>query len=426
MAAATPLSRALTKEITKLGRATVLRIVRLAPETAGAYFRLIQRSGNDPDVVAAVKAYVLAARRAEKYADDATKKLFAGADEVLTARLKRATDPDSQLLGRELAHRRLAVLGTPEGAPAKLDRAAARAVKAAAGPDVYAATLQRGFFDRLRSIAALGEPNWTAAQRLLMTGRRKLLSTLGGQWADAWEPTFAYLRDNAINIAPRIRAVRSAEAALDAARTSGSATAIRAAERAVETARQRVDGYLSPVKGRLGEAYVPRWDAWKIQMEGFLEVAQREARASGRGWEAQRVVGGLRLDGAEAWDEAILLVNRRTGHAKLFLAAQYKVEKQVSALTQIENDILRETTSAAGRLPRVTFDGEAFELTPMPVGKPSHRFVFNAAGGRFSSRDIDRLRAAGIEVNQLNLDISVAEFDQVARTLIDVVSEIVP
>jgi hypothetical protein len=40
---------------------------------------------------------------------------------------------------------------------------------------------------------------------------------------------------------------------------------------------------------------------------------------------------------------------------KLFLAAQYKVEKQVSALTQIQNDVLRETATAARRLPKVSF-----------------------------------------------------------------------
>lgn len=61
----------------------------------------------------------------------------------------------------------------------------------------------------------------------------------------------------------------------------------------------------------------------------------------------------------------------------------------------------------------------------MPMGKAAHRFVFNAAGGRVNAAAIDRLRAAGIEVNHLNLDVSLAELDQIARTLMDVVADTV-
>ena len=83
--------------------------------------------------------------------------------------------------------------------------------------------------------------------------------------------------------------------ALAAMRKTGSPVQIRSAEAAVRTARQAVDGYLSKVKGLLGEAYVPHWATWKLQIQGFLEVAQREAKALGPGWQVQRVVGDLRI-----------------------------------------------------------------------------------------------------------------------------------
>jgi hypothetical protein len=427
MALRTP--KELVQEIRTLSATSLQRIVKLGPKLANSYVRVIERSGNDPAVIEAVKQYLLAAGRAEGHADDATKQLFAAADGILAARLDAMTGADVELLRRELAQRRLAISAPP--AQVDVSKVGARAAKVSRGADAGTALLYHGFLDRLRSVAALGASGWTDAQRLLMVGRRKLLATLTGRWEDGWEPTFAYLRDHAVNIAARARELKAAEAALAQVKTSGTPAAIVAAEQAVSEASSRVAGYLSKVKGLLGEAYVPLWRNWKVQMDSWLEVAQREAKALGRGWEAQRVVGNLRIDGSEAWDEAILLVNRETKQVKLFLAAQYKVEKQVSAITQAQNDALRETATGSGKLPQVSFilDGETyrgFALTPMPAGKTSHRYVFNASGGDFSATDIARLRAAGIEVNQLNLDISVPEFDQVARTLIDVVADIVP
>ena len=427
------LSRDLAKQIAELGAKTVSRVVRLAPTTSSAYLRLIQRSGNDKEVIAAVERYLVVARRAEKHADDATKKLFDAAHERLAARLEGIPGKDMDFLRGELKARRLAVLPEPEDVVAARKRRPARAAQVSHVPDPGAVLLFRGFLDRLRAVAALGDGKWDHAQRLLMTGRRKLLAAVGGEWAGGWEATFTYLRNHATKIAARARTLRSAQKALDDLRKSGTATttALRAAEDDVRRAGRALDGFLSKVKGLLGEAYVPRWKTWNLMMDGYLEVARREARALGRGWEPQRVVGGLWVDGAEAWDEAILLVNRQTGEAKLFLAAQYKVEKQVSALKQAQNDLGRETAIGADKLPTVTFTVDdvvqsGFKLTPMPVGKASHRFVFNAAGGRVSAADIERLRQAGIEVHQLHLDVSVAEFDQVGRALVDVVADTVP
>lgn len=426
---ATKTSRELAQDIIQLSGKSVQRIVRLAPKLAGGYLRLIARAGHDPAVVAAVERYLVAARRAEKHADDATRKIFAQADNVLAKRLAEMTGPDVELLGRELAHRRLSVLSGSADDAAGAGRTAGRAAR---GPDVGEAFLEKAFHDRLRSVAALGPAAWTQTHRQLLRGRRKLLAVIGGQWADGWEPTFRYLRDNADGIADRVRQVRAAEAALNKVKGSGSAVLVRAATEDVRQARRGLNAYLNKVKGLLGEAYVPRWKDWKLQVQGYLEVAGREARALPGKWEVKHVVGTLRIDNAEAWDEAILLVNRATTppQVKLFMAAQYKVEKRVSALVQIQNDVLRETATASGRLPRVTFleqgEPQTFDLTPMPAGRESHRHVFNAAGGRVSAAAIERLRAAGLRVEQLNLDVSVAEFDQVTQALADAVADTLP
>lgn len=427
--AASPASRALAEEISLLSRKSLARIVRLAPKTANAYLRLLQAAGHDPEIVVAVERYLLAARRAERHADDATMQLFKAADDILRERLAGLKAREAEWLSRELAHRRLSILGETVASTTKAARAPRRVPVPTSG-DLGAAMLQRRFLDRLRTIAALGQAQWTDAQILVLSGRRKLLHTLGGQWADGWEPTFRYLRDHAAKIADRVQNLRTAQSELEAARKGGSVTAIRAAEREVRRARDSANGFLSKIKGLLGEAYVPRWEAWNVQMDGYLELAGREAKALGPKWEVRRIVGELRIDGAEAWDEAILLVNREAGQAKLFLAAQYKVEKHISALKQVENDVLRETAVASGRLPRLTFaepgaPPSTLALTPMVAGKVAHRFVFNAAGGRVSAAAIDRLRAAGVEVNQLNLDVTLEELNQIAMTLMDAVADTV-
>lgn len=430
--AGTRASRQLVTEIARLSDKSVRRIVRLAPKTANAYLRILQRAGYDPQVTVAVERYLLAARRAEKHHDNATKQMFAKADAVLAARLSSMSGADVDLLGRELAQRRLTTLGDPADLQDDFTKVAKSARGVSRDLDLGEALLQRTFLDRLRAVAALGPSQWNEAQRLLMRTRRKYFGVLGGEWADAWEPTFRYLRDNAEKIAASVRALRAAESALAQVRQTGSAIAIRAAEEELLRARRSFNSHLSKIKGRLGEAYVPRWKGWKVQMKGYLEVAEREARTlpgPGR-WEVRRVFGDLRLNGSETWDEAILLLNHDTvpPQAKLFLAAQYKVEKQDTALDQIINDLRRETETTASRLPWVTFPGtpHPYALTPMPVGKTTYRHLFNASGGKFYATSIDRLRNAGIQVEQLTLDISVPEFDLLARQLLDVVDEILP
>lgn len=423
------------QDIAELSRTATTKVVRLSPAVRGGFVRLIGAARHRSAVVAAVDQYLLASRRVESHADPAALAVFTRADAVLTQQLATVTGPDMDLLRRELAQRRATVLLDPAALEERLRVAAERQrrrLRARPGPDgadLHAALLQQRFFQRLRDVAARGPAGWTSEQRSLLRGYRKLRAVLGSQWADGWETTFRHLRENAVGIAGAGRELRSAVSALDEARAGGSAVLVRAAEARVQRARRRAHGHLSRIKGHLGEAYVPRWSAWQIQVDGFLDLARREVARRPGHWEVRRVTGDLRIGGRQAWDEAVLLVRRDVSppSAELFLAAQFKVEKRVSALRQVHDDARRETALVRHTAPVVLSfrSGDAIEnvvLSPPGAGTASHRYVFNAAGGRFSAADVARLRQAGLDVNQLSLDVSVGEFDAVAEALMDVVS----
>ena len=421
--------KVLAQEIKLLSETGVARVVRLSPEVGGAFAALVAKSADKAAVNTAVERYLLAASRLQKHNDPGVRALFIAADDALAAHVKAATGRDIELLARELAQRRITVLADPSALQAELEKAAAKRSAQAVGTgliDAGAARLHAGFFDRLRSIAALGSAQWTASQRLLMVARRKLFRVIGGQWTAGWEACFTYVRQNAVAIAARADELRAARSALQQAQAAANPAAVAAAEAVLTKARQRTGGFVSKIKGLLGEAYVPRWESWNIQMESLVEIAGREAARLPGKWQVRRVVGNLRIDGKEAWDEAILLIrlDRRPAEAKLFAAAQYKVEKEVSALGQIENDVIRETAHNT-KPPILTIDGEddAFLLTPLTAGQTGHRFLLNAAGGAVRASAIAKLRAAGINVNQLNLDISNAELDEMAELIMEIVAD---
>src|SRR4051794_33414670 len=97
----------LADEIAELGRTMVRRVVRLPPQQANTYLRIIAQAKNDRTVVEAIDRYLLAVRRAEKHADPLNRQLFAEADAALSKHLATLTGPDITLLERELVQRRL-------------------------------------------------------------------------------------------------------------------------------------------------------------------------------------------------------------------------------------------------------------------------------------------------------------------------------
>jgi hypothetical protein len=435
-----PEAQELVRRIGTLGREEITQIVRLSPRTVNSYLRLLEGNPSH-ELVSAVSDYLKAASRAELHPDPVILDLFREADDRLGKEIAALSGPEKALLAREHAQRRAALL-TDAGelasqAEAELERARTRIPRPGGQVlDVMAARLQHGFLTHLREVAALGSSSWVQGQRLLMSGYRKLSSVIGVGWREGWEPAFTYLSQNLGELAQRGKRLKAAREALQQALAVGNPAAVAAATEAELAARQSAGGYLSKLKGLIGEAYVPRWKDWLVQIESFEEVARREAAELPGQWTVRSIAGNLRLDGAETWDQAILLTRAGSPgsppRAKLFLAGQFKIEKQVTALEQVERDAIRETATSAERaLPFLTFEGpdgriEGWFLEPMPAGRQSHRYVFNASGGKFSKADILRLRQAGIKVEQLNLDVSTAEMDAIANVLLDIVVGLVP
>jgi hypothetical protein len=133
------------------------------------------------------------------------------------------------------------------------------------------------------------------------------------------------LSQNLAELAQRGKRLKAAREALQQELTVGNPAAVATAKQAELAARQSAGGYLSKVKALIGEAYVPRWKDWLIQIESFEEAAQRAAAELPGQWTVRPIAGNLRLDGAETWDQAILLVRAGSAgsppRAKLFLAA---------------------------------------------------------------------------------------------------------
>jgi hypothetical protein len=423
----------LAEEIAHLSQTATTRVIRLSPELRSGFQSLL-RGDTSGEVEAAVEAYFLAAKRAESHLDAGARQAFEKTDAALAKHLSGA-GRDEELLRRELAQRRAALLTDPQTLAQEAEQARRQTAQRLAGGgrpdiDVVAARMQSRFLERIRQVASEGQAAWTPAKRLLMRGFGKLQKVIGGAWAEGWEAVFTYLRENEAALAERAKELQAAVDELAAAEAAGDVARVAAANGALSQARSRIGGYRSKIKGLLGEAYAPRWQSWLISLQGYLEIARRSAASLPGEWEVVPVVGDLRLEGKEVWDQAILLVRQgqpgRAAEARLFLAAQFKVEKQISALEQIENDVLRETTpGATSRLPVLTVDQsgrtETYLLTPMSAGEQTHRLLFNAAGGKLGPTAINRLQAAGIEVHQMNLDVSLAEMDSVVDTLIHTV-----
>lgn len=422
--------------ITRLGRELATRITSLGPRQMNAYLRLLAVDSS-PEVVSAVNSYLQLAKRAAKHPDPFVLDAFQKADDTLAQYLPKLDAAERVLLEQEHAQRRAALLlGDAElEVLAKKERrrvAARLASQERLLVDHGAALLQGRFHDLVRGAAALPAAARTARQHLLLSAYGKLTSVIGEEWADGWGPAFVYLSRWADDIAPHARQLLAAREAREKALAAGDTTAALLARQAETAARQRAVGYLSKVKGLLGEGYVPRWRHWRLLRMGYQEIADRAAARMPGKWVARTFVGDLRLGTEEVWDEAILLIGGRTREvrARLFLASQYKWEKRVTALNQIPNDALRETAPGASTaLPFLSYTGpdgaQGWFLEPMGVGEPSHRYLFNAAGGAISGPDIARLRATGLHVEQLTLDITMAESDAVIDALLETVLNVV-
>jgi hypothetical protein len=133
------------------------------------------------------------------------------------------------------------------------------------------------------------------------------------------------------------------------------------------------------------------------------------------------------LNGKETWDEAILIIKNagakgEAPEAILHTAAQTKVERRISAVDQSIRDRLREGGLETYQPSLLEIEGEnavAFVLRPNPEAVTVSRYLLHAEGGKVSKTAIQRLIAAGMSLEKLELDITIEQLNRIADHLID-------
>lgn len=286
------------------------------------------------------------------------------------------------------------------------------------------AKVQRLGINRIREALA---DRTTAVKARIAEAFDMLTSVIGPSHTEGWDAAWAYLAKNGQGISE----AEEAYAGLLARAQKGESVADE-----LKSAAARRNGYRSKVKGTLGEAYATRCSELADLRDAFFELAQHRVdelnklakrSSSGRRWKVITAKGDIRIDGLEAWDEAVLIVEElrpgMTGlpKAELVMAAQYKVEKEVSALNQIRRDAGREAgdvTHAA----HFSYPGEggallSYELLPSVPTRPAKRFLFHAAGEEsILGRKV--FEAGDIEAQAASFKASLDQFNAVADELL--------
>jgi hypothetical protein len=188
---------------------------------------------------------------------------------------------------------------------------------------------------------------------------------------------------------------------------------------------QSPNAYFYKIRGILGELYLAKFPGLLAEMGEQLADARRIAAELGEGWQAKHVIGDIRIDSLEAYDQAVVIMNKNTGEVMIHSAVQMKVEAGgVTAFRQIERDITREV-SARGlsalertRLPVATIEIEgeqlAMSLVPPVDGMMTRRYVYMAEGGTVGPADAKRMEQLGVEVRAMAVDLPVSWFDTLA------------
>jgi hypothetical protein len=368
----------------------------------------------------------------------AAARLHVTADPCAVAAFRREADAIEALAPQLTAAKREALLSEVAGHRAGLDPALAETgaapitrprvgtSAAAARQSGEAAAIEREGWERLRT-AALDRSSVAAIAK--STAIDRIATVIGTAEDDGWRGVYAYLAQNWEKIAERQRNYESAVSNLAA--NPGAAARLKLAE--ATTLRR---GLHNKVKGLLGEAYASRCSEWSdlraafVDLAGYraelLNAAARKADSPTR-WKVLTVKDSIRIDKQEGWDEAVLIVEQlRPGigrpRAKLVMAAQYKVEQRVSALKQIEKDVVREKGKIPGQavFSYKTEGGGtvAFTLLPTSGAERPTRFLFNAEGGELSDAAVSKFAAGPIQAQRGELGASVDEFNAVTDELL--------
>lgn len=399
---ATTVERDFASFIKRFGLSGITRIQRLGAAATVSVLSLAA------DAAAPVEAYLAAAGRAAASADPLARAELRAADAALRPFVKALPRARRDLLLAELDHRASLVLNPT----AELEAAAAKEAGRIAllgnrtGTSALIALTQRRLVDQMRELAR--KPVLALVEAETLAGYRLLTAVLGDEWNAAWDAAYTYLAAHTESLRLHIARLKQATAAAAAAGDSGFAATAAQAE--LDSARNAFGGQLSNLRGAIFEAYVSRWDGWLQEVNRVMRLAEQELAKLPAGWRVERVVGGMRLNGKQVWDEAILLVEdggRR--HARLFMAAELKNEETLSAPDQIIRAIKRENEGTrAGLLTIDTGDGvpQPYNLVPAPPDAPPLRYIVNASGGALTKNDAAMFARRGISVLQMNADLT--------------------
>lgn len=193
---------------------------------------------------------------------------------------------------------------------------------------------------------------------------------------------------------------------------------VKPATEALQSAR----GFQSRVKGLLGEIYLPRWPVFLRRIDDAYDNAHLLANSLPGEWEVVHAIGDIKIGTKDFYDQAILLVNWKTGEAYVHTAVQVKMEKyDISVVSQIINDISRESAATAGKLlgdlPQLQFmfngKPQALKMLPPKEGMPIDRLVYFSGPG-FSGPQIKMLEALGVQVEAIPIDIPMAQMDELS------------
>lgn len=193
--------------------------------------------------------------------------------------------------------------------------------------------------------------------------------------------------------------------------------------------RNQLWGYLSNVRGALGEAYALSDEAWLAIKADELIRAHKLAATLGPGYEVRYLTQAdnlLLLNGREGPDAVIVLINRNQAQPELIdvTQAQVKVARVSQGAEQSANDVWRrigeERAAAAGMPAWYTFTADDVTESFLVVARPEvvpRVVLLNAAGSRTPRADLEVLNSLGLDVTEGGLSLSVKQLTHLAISL---------
>jgi hypothetical protein len=195
-------------------------------------------------------------------------------------------------------------------------------------------------------------------------------------------------------------------------------------KKAVENSdKQALLGYLSNVRGFLGEGYALLSKEWRIQHTKALKKAKKIAQELGKDYRVvslSQIQNKIFLGGKEGPDQMIVLINRKRKEVIPFLVAQVKIANKSEAILQTINDVVNRELKFTSVFEYV-YKEEKFALRLIQDQRvATQRYILNATGSIIPRTDLELLNKYGIqEVSEIVLNFSVEQFSYLAIRMIE-------